>query len=441
MEEALSLVAQGIVPFGGGTRLFRGSADLPNLLDLSGLGLGEIRLEDGDLVVGAMVRLQELVDSPLTDPATAGLLSEACRLQAPSRALRNMATMGGEAVTSAHDSEVVTALLALNAIFVVAGPEGRVEVPALRFLKNPVADLGAGLLEAVVIPGPPGGAALERASILPSAPPIVAVCASVTFGAEKCVRARIAIAGLNTSPGRILEAESRIEGTTCEAADVERCVEQIASRGTFREDGRGSSAYRQHVTQHLVGRALERAVDRARSQSAPVPHRTTPSPKARLATAPSYFTSGRIDLTVNGESLHLEAEARTSLLSLLRAQGLWGTKRGCESGDCGACTVLLDGRPVLACILPAIRAFGRTVVTVEGLGRKGSPHKVQGAFLREGVNPCGFCTPAMELCARALLDAVTDPTEEEARDALSGCACPCAGHSGAVAALLRAAGR
>jgi carbon-monoxide dehydrogenase small subunit len=144
-------------------------------------------------------------------------------------------------------------------------------------------------------------------------------------------------------------------------------------------------------------------------------------------------------MTVNGRPLRAEIEARTSLAELLRREGWAGAKTGCDTGRCGACTVLLDGRPVASCLQLAVRAQGRSVQTVEGLGTSESLHPVQAAFLEHGAGPCGYCAPAMLLCGKALLDAVPDPTEPEARDALGGCLCPCAGHAQPVAAILAAA--
>ena len=119
LEDALTLAAQGVVPLGGGTRLLASDIELPNVLDLSGLGLTGIEIEDGDLVLGAMVTLQDVIESRVAYAATAGLLPAACRAQSASRMVRGMATVGGEAVHGAPDSEVVAALLALNAVFVV----------------------------------------------------------------------------------------------------------------------------------------------------------------------------------------------------------------------------------------------------------------------------------------------------------------------------------
>jgi aerobic-type carbon monoxide dehydrogenase small subunit (CoxS/CutS family) len=156
-------------------------------------------------------------------------------------------------------------------------------------------------------------------------------------------------------------------------------------------------------------------------------------------TALPQFTSGRIEVTVNGQLLRGEVEARTTLLDLLRRWGLRGVKHGCETGECGACAVLLDGRPVNACLTLALRAQGRRVETVEGLGSPDRLHPIQEAFVDTGAIQCGYCTPAMEVAAQALLQAIPDPTEAEVRDALAGCLCRCTGYVKPVEAVLRAA--
>src|SRR5258708_19306759 len=117
LEEALSLARQGVIPLAGGTRLCAAAREVPNVLDLSALGLGRIEMVDGDLRIGTMVALQDVIDSPLAHTATAGLLPAAARAHSASRMLRGMATVGGEAVHGAHHSQVAAALLPLHAIF------------------------------------------------------------------------------------------------------------------------------------------------------------------------------------------------------------------------------------------------------------------------------------------------------------------------------------
>jgi aerobic carbon-monoxide dehydrogenase small subunit len=441
MEDAMNLAAQGAVPLAGGTRLLASPLEVPNVLDLSALDLRGIEAEEEDLVVGSMTTLQDVIDSPLTYAATASLLPAACRAQSVSRMVRGMATLGGESVQGDPDSEVVAALLALNAVYVIARPAEVRESPALRFLKSPAEDLaGGGIVRSILIPGTPHGAALERAAPMTSAPSLVAAVATVTFAGDNCIRARIALTGLETRPARVLEAESQVERTAGGDTALKRAVEQVVARAPFRSDAHASAAYRRQAAGALTLRALKRAVERARKPADPLPRLRPPQPH-RAPTALPYFTSGRIEITVNGRPLRAEVEARTSLLDYLRGEGLLGAKAGCDSGACGACTVLLDGRPVNACLTLAVRAQGHGVQTVEGLGSPEVLHRVQAAFLAEGAVQCGFCTPAMLLSAKALLDAVPQPTEAEARDALAGCLCRCSGYTKPVRAVLAASRR
>src|SRR5438477_3875910 len=381
LEEALNLAGQGVVPLAGGTRLFGSAREVANVLDLSALGLTRVEIADGDLRLGAMVTLQDLIDSGPVHEATAGLLPLAARAHSASRMIRGMATVGGEAVHGAHDSEMVAALLALNAIFEVALPSGPLESPALRFLREPAEDLGpGGLLTSLMIPGVLEGAALERVAVLPSAPSLVAVAVTISFAGEKCARARIALTGLRTRPARLPEAEARVEGSTGGAAALQRCLDQIATRAPFRDDAHAPASYRKEAALVLTRRALERAIAQARGAPKPAPPRPRPPLPLRRPTELPYFTSGMVELWVNGDRRRAPAEARTTLLDVLRAEGFHGVKHGCETGESGACTVLLDGRPVCSCLTLTLRAEGRHVETVEGLGTPDALHPVQQAF-------------------------------------------------------------
>ena len=439
LEEAQQLAAQGAAPLAGGTRLLASDASVPNVLDLVGLGLGGVKVEDEDLVIGATTALQDLVDSPVTWTATAGLLPAACRAAVPSRLLRNMATLGGEAVQDDPDSEIAAALLALNAVFAVAHPEEPRESPGLRFLRNPAADLaGGGILRSVLVPGTPHGAALERASALPSSPALVAVAVTTTFSGEKLARVRLAVTGLVTPPARVIEAEAQLERTAGEEDVLERAADLVSGHAPFRDDAWATAAQRRRMSRPLVLRALRSALERGRRREAPERPRPRPLASHRAPAPMPYFTSGRLEVSVNGRPLRGEAEARTTLQELLRGAGLFGVKAGCGAGRCGSCAVLLDGRPVLSCLTLAVRAQGRTVTTVEGLGTSERPHPLQAAFAEAGAAACGFCTPGLVLGARALLDAVPGPTEAEVRDALAGL-CRCTGYAKPVAAVLAAA--
>jgi len=146
-----------------------------------------------------------------------------------------------------------------------------------------------------------------------------------------------------------------------------------------------------------------------------------------------------ITVTVNGEQEHLTVSANMTLLELLRRDlVLTGTKNGCSAGECGACTVLMDGEPVNACLVLAVEADGAEVVTVEGLDQDGQLDLIQQEFMDEGAVQCGFCTPGMLISARALLTRTPHPTEEQIREALVGNLCRCTGYTRIVQAIQKA---
>jgi aerobic carbon-monoxide dehydrogenase small subunit len=143
-----------------------------------------------------------------------------------------------------------------------------------------------------------------------------------------------------------------------------------------------------------------------------------------------------IQLRVNGETYDLSVEPRYTLLKVLREDlGFTGTKRGCDVGDCGACTVLMDGKPINSCLVLAVEVNGQEITTIEGLEREGKLHPLQDAFLQCGAVQCGYCTPGMILSAKALLDENPSPSEEEIRRAISGNLCRCTGYAKIVEAI------
>lgn len=150
-----------------------------------------------------------------------------------------------------------------------------------------------------------------------------------------------------------------------------------------------------------------------------------------------------IEIRVNGQRRRAEVSGSTTLLDLLREEfGLTGTKNGCGEGDCGACTVILDGKVVNSCLVLAVQADGGDVLTVEGLaGEDGSPHALQSAFVEAGAVQCGYCTPGMLMAAKALLDANPRPSRDEIKVALSGNLCRCTGYTKIIVAVELVAAR
>ena len=149
-----------------------------------------------------------------------------------------------------------------------------------------------------------------------------------------------------------------------------------------------------------------------------------------------------INLKINGEPYEVSVKPNTPLLDLLRDEiGLTGTKKGCDTGQCGACTVLLDGKSINSCLVLAVDANGKEVLTIEGLASDGKLHPLQEAFIQEGAVQCGYCTSGMILSAKALLDENPTPKEEEVKKAIAGNLCRCTGYIRIVKAILNVAER
>jgi len=209
---------------------------------------------------------------------------------------------------------------------------------------------------------------------------------------------------------------------------------------------RWSTEYKEPVIAVLVRRALEQCAAGAGPGAAPVagPRETSDKRRAEPAGPPLPAPSSKcvITTTINRRPYTLTVPANTTLLDLLRDHlGLMGTKCGCEIGECGACTVLLDGEPVNSCLVLAPQIAGHQVLTVEGLAPDGKLHPLQESFLDHDAAHCGFCTPGMLMSAKALLDWNPRPTEGEIRTAISGNLCRCTGYQQIVEAIAKASAR
>jgi len=149
-----------------------------------------------------------------------------------------------------------------------------------------------------------------------------------------------------------------------------------------------------------------------------------------------------VTFKVNGTERTVAVETATTLLDVIRDDlGLTGTKQRCEGGDCGACTVIMDGRAVASCLVLAVEAAGKDIVTIEGLAKEGELDPIQQAFIAKGAVQCGFCTPGMVMSAKALLRKNPHPTEAQVREAIAGNLCRCTGYAKIVEAVLEVSRR
>jgi putative selenate reductase molybdopterin-binding subunit len=324
----------------------------------------------------------------------------------------------------------MAALLALGATVTVEGDDGPTEVPLVETESSRPSVLCVG------IDGLRWGEA--HVARTPADEPIVAAVAVVRLEGSIVQEARVALTGVWSETVRLAEAPARLLGGPLDEDAIRSVAEAVEQEVAPKGDFLGSEPYRRVMAGLVTRRALSnlqglRGFDGEGVLSA------SKDVDRELAGNDEGKPRRSIGLTINGEERTLTVSRTEQLLDALRRAGYTSVKYGCGTGDCGACTVLLDGLPVHSCQMRALDAEGREVTTVEALSRDGGLHPLQQAFIDAGAIQCGYCTPAQLLAAKALLDRNPSPTEAEIREALSGVLCRCTGYVKIVQAVQRAA--
>jgi carbon-monoxide dehydrogenase medium subunit len=470
VAEACSLLAAHgpeLTILAGGTdvliELRRGTTKAPKVvLDISGVPeLGGIEEADGNIILKPLATHTELACSELVRQFAPLLGSAAAAIGSPQ--IRDRGTVGGNIMNAAACADTVPPLVALGATVTLQSKAGCRELALADLFVKPYQTKAKPdeLLTAIRFPKLAPGARstfikLGRRNAL--AISRMSVAAVLQIGSDgKIVEARIVPGAAFPTWKRVPEAEQMLVGQKPEAKLFAAAGQKVSEEMIKATGRRWSTEYKEPVIAVLVRRALEQCVAEVGRGVSPAQsaggisqrrqaRRTAPLPGRADSQAQSTASYGkavrecRITTTINGRSHTLTTPASRTLLDLLRDQlGLLGTKCGCEIGECGACTVLLDGEPVNSCLVLAPQINGREVVTVEGLAQDGKLHPLQASFLDHDAVHCGFCTPGMLMSAKALLDWNPRPTETEIRTAISGNLCRCTGYQQIVQAIAKAA--
>ena len=416
------------------------------LISLRWIGdLRGIRKTDHALRLGSMTLWREIETDPLVT-CFAPALAEAAPMVANPQ-IRNVATLGGNLCNAAPSADGAPPLMVMEAMVIIAGADGEREVPLSEFFQGPGRHAMATdeVLSAIVIPDLPAhsGTAFLKSGRVTQDIAVANVAVSVETAGSVCTKCRVAAGAVGPVPMRLTGVETFAEGKEITPELLLEIQAMAAREVTPITDVRSTEIYRRTVTGVMVKRALERALEQAKQLSHGKAGDREPEKVDNSEPTVGLYDSPLrklVRFNLNGQSVETEVMSHKMLSNVLRENfEFTGTKEGCGQGECGACTVLVDGESVNSCLFPAFEVDGKSVTTIEGLVSEGNQlDPVQEAFIENGGIQCGFCSPGMIMSTKALLKRNPNPTEEEIRKGISGNLCRCTGYVQIVDSIKRA---
>jgi len=460
--ENLDKAAEILAEYGAEARVIAGATDLmlelernvrPDvnvLVDITRIpGLDKIREDDqGWIHLGPLVTHNHAANSRvLLDKAFT--LACACWMVG-SPQIRNRGTIAGNLITASPANDTISPLMALDAKVILKSKTGTREVALKEFYKGVRKTVMQPdeLLVDIVFPaaGENGRSsfyklALRRAQAIS----VVNAAVVLEMEGEKVGKAAVTLGSVAPTIIHAEEAEAYLAGKELSDEVIEEAGRLSMEASRPIDDVRGSAAYRKQMVKVSVKRILrsiKEGKEKAAYPASPVmlwgkeePHLHESLPNGLVHTAKES-----IKTTINGKAYEFTTGQEKSLLRLLREEGgLTGSKEGCAEGECGACTVWMDGMAVMSCLVPAPRAHGANIVTVEGLAADGKLHPIQQAFIEEGAVQCGYCTPGFLMSGAKLLEERPQPNEDEIKQAITGNLCRCTGYYKIISAFEKAA--
>jgi len=447
IEQVLSLLAaekdQARIIAGGTDLVLEMREDfhqeVKTLIDISRIEkLDEITLDDaGYIHIGAGVTHNQCVASEIIRDGALPLALASLEVGAPQ--IRNTGTIVGNLVTASPANDTIVPLVALKAVLNIRSLDGERQVALSDFytgVRTHVLQPDEMVTEIIV----PSMAAEQHGEYLKlglrKAQAISLVNMAVLLGLDegKITSASITLGAVAPTIIHASAAEDYLVGKELSEDIIDQAADLARQAARPINDIRSSADYRQEITRVLVKRGLTHIMtgeEGARFPDSPVllMSKDANKEKPTLDDIPTIPGKTPIITRINGKEFTFNKGHRGTLLHLIRdfAQ-LTGTKVGCEEGECGACTVFMDGKAVMSCLVPAPRAHMAEIITIEGLGTEEDLHPVQESFIEYGAVQCGYCTPGFIMSAAKLLEEIPHPSEEEIKTAISGNLCRCTGY-------------
>jgi xanthine dehydrogenase iron-sulfur cluster and FAD-binding subunit A len=458
LEEAVTLLDQ----FAPAARIIAGGTDLileierdqrPDtriLIDISRIpGLDQIEMDEKGIIhLGPLVTHNHCAASKILVKHGFALARACWEVGAPQ--IRNRATVAGNLITASPANDSIPALTVLDANVTLRSVEGERVVPLAEFyqgVRRTVMQPNELLVE-ISFPALKGQTqsnfiklGLRRAQAIS----VVNAAVMVRLDGKKVEEARIALGSVAPVIVRAAEAEAALVGQTLKAETLSAISDLALKAAKPIDDLRGSAAYRMEMVRVCVLRALREIAEG--QQTGALPDKPVMlwgkhGVQVKDAQPDSYHHNVEtpIETTINGERYTFNSGHDKTLLRLIREEGhLTGTKEGCAEGECGACTVFLDGVAVMACLIPAPRAHQAEIITIEGIAHEGQLHPFQQAFVEAGAVQCGYCTPGFIMSGVKLLEENPDPGESDIQQSISGNLCRCTGYYKIIEAFESAA--
>lgn len=453
IEEALNLLAQ----HGATARLAAGATDLvlelerglrpgvETLIDISRInGLdGIVEDEDGVVHLGPLVTHNDVLASRLLRQKALPLVQACWQVGSPQ--IRNRGTVAGNLITASPANDTIGPLMALGASLLLRSTEGERVVTLDEFytgVRKTVMHADEMLVD-IRFPGmKPSQRGVFVKLALRNAQAISVLNVSIVADVEGGVvrSAAVTLGAVTPVIVHANEAEQFLAGKPLSTEVIGEAAGLAKLSARPISDIRSSEAYRLEMVEVVVRRGLEalaRGTDPVGIPEEPV---LLSTPQAPNAWTPGEYHDIPLEAMVNGTARIFTTGQYKTLANLLRDEGgLTGTKIACGEGECGACTVFLDGKAVMSCLVPAPRIHGARVETVEGVGQESNLHPVQAAFLEYGAVQCGFCTPGFVMSAVKLLEEKPQPSHSDVLHAISGNLCRCTGYYKIIEAIEQAA--